>query len=314
MRNFDIFADSACNLTDELIEKYDIGIVPYTCSIGGVEMEAYEKGVPFKETAKKFYDAMREGSETKTTLVNAQKIIDAVTPSLKAGRDVLFVTISKNISGTYSQALMAEKELKELFPDRKFVPVDSFHASMGEGLHVLKAAMLADMGESIEACKKWIEDNQLNIHGVFTVSSLKYLKRGGRISATLAIAGTLLNIKPVLHGDENGKLAFWCNERGRKKAIAKLAETFKKYAINPSNQTVAIAHADCPEDAAELEALVRGYGATEVITNVYDICTGAHAGPGTLALFFYGTPRGKATEAKEGGLFSGIKAKKENKA
>ncbi len=313
MRNFDIFADSACNLTDELIEKYEIGIVPYTCTIGDKEMEAYEKGVPFVETAKKFYDLMREGSETKTTLVNAQKIIDAVTPSLKAGRDVLFITISKNMSGTYNQALMAESELKTLFPDRKFVPVDSFHASMGEGLHVLNAARLAEMGESIEACKKQIEDNQLNIHGVFTVSNLKYLKRGGRISATLAIAGTLLNIKPVLHGDENGKLAFWCNERGRKKAIAKLAETFKQYAINPSNQTVAIAHADCPEDAAELEALVRSYGATDVITNVYDLCTGAHAGPGTLALFFHGTPRGKAAEAKEGGLFSGMKAKRENK-
>lgn len=291
MRSFEIFADSASNLTDEIIEKYNIGIVPYTCSVDGKDIECYEKGVPFAEIANKIYAAMREGAETKTTLVNAQKIIDAVTPTLKAGRDVMFVTISSNMSGTYNQALMAKEQLNEKFPERKFVPVDSFHASMGEGLHVLQAARMAEKGATIEECKKWIDDNRLNMHGVCTVENLKYLKRGGRISATLAIAGTILNIKPVIYGDENGQLAFLCNERGRKKAIAKMIEIFKDNVIDPENQTIAIAHADCYSDALEIAERVKDLGATDVIINDYDICTGTHGGPGILALFFLGGNR-----------------------
>ncbi len=300
MRSFEIFADSASNLTEEIIDEYNIGIVPYTCTVNGKDIECYEKGVPFADIAKKIYAAMREGAETKTTLVNAQKIIDAVTPTLEAGRDVMFVTISSNISGTFNQALTAEKLLKEKFPERKFVPVDSFHASMGEGLHVLYAARMAEEGATIEECKKWIDDHRLNMHGVCAVDTLKYLKKSGRISATLAIAGTILNIKPIIFGDETGKLAFLCNERGRKKAIAKLVELFKDNVIDPENQTIAIAHADCYEDALDLAEKIKELGANDVIINDYDICTGSHAGPGILALFFLGNERGKK-QAKPSG-------------
>ncbi|MDE6373372.1 MAG: DegV family EDD domain-containing protein, partial [Clostridia bacterium] len=193
LRSFDIFVDSAANLTEEMIEANGIGVDTYTCSIDGQEMECYQKGVPFEETAMKFYNAMREGADTKTTLVNAEKIIAAVTPAMEAGRDVLFVTISSNISGTYNQAITAANELKEKFPKRKMLVADSFNAALGEGLCALYAAKLGDMGESLEACHEWIENNKLNLHGVFTVDSLKYLKRGGRISTLVAIAGTILN-------------------------------------------------------------------------------------------------------------------------
>lgn len=296
MRNFDIFVDSAANLTDEMIKNNDIKVVSYTCSIDGKEMECYEEGVPYEETAKKFYDAMRNGSDTKTTLVNAEKIKNAVIPSMEAGRDVLFITISSQISGTYNQAQNVAQELKKLYPERKMLVADSFNASLGEGMFAVHAARLGELGEDVETCAKWIEKHKLNMNSVFTVSQLKYLKRGGRISATLAIAGTLLNIKPILKGDANGKIAFAGTERGRRKALSRLAELFEKNVIDPESQTVCIAHADCLEDAEILRDMLFERGATDIVINTYDICTGSHVGPGTVALFFMGKERGKSAE------------------
>ncbi len=308
---FEIFADSAANLTDEMIDRYGIGIVSYTCSIDGKEMECYQKGVPFKEIAKKFYDAMREGSETKTTLVNCEKIRDAVEPVLKAGRDVLFITIAKNISGTYNQALEAQKLFKELYPNRKFLVSESSNASLGEGLLAIYAARMREDGKTIDECHDWVEDNKMNVNSYVTVSSLKYLKKGGRISSATAIAGTILNIKPIIWGSDKGILEVLCNERGRKKAINKLAEIFKERVIDPENQTIAIAHADCEEEALELAEKIKAYGAKDIVMNVYDLCTGAHIGPGTIALFFLGVQRGKAAREKEsGGFFAGLKKQK----
>lgn len=313
MRNFDIFVDSAANLTEDMINDFDINVVSYTCSIDGKEMECYEKGVPYEQTAKQFYDAMRAGSETKTTLVNAEKIKKAVIPSLKAGRDVLFITISSQISGTYNQAKLAAEELKAQFPDNKMIVADSFNASLGEGMFAVQAARLGELGESIETCAEWIESHKLNMNSVFTVSQLKYLKRGGRISTTLAIAGTLLNIKPVLKGDANGKISFAGNERGRKKALARLVEMFEKNVIGPESQTVCITHADCLEDAEALRDMLLARGANDVVINMYDICTGSHVGPGTIALFFMGKDRGKNAEEEKRGAVSGIIARKSAK-
>jgi DegV family protein with EDD domain len=262
-------------------------------------MECYQKGVSYKETAKKFYDAMRAGSETKTTLVNSQKIIDAVTPALQSGKDVIFITISSNLSGTYNQAVLAAEEIKTLFPERKFIPCDSFNAGMGEGIAALNVARLRDMGQSIETCAKWVERNKLNINSVFTVSDLKYLRKGGRISATLAIAGTLLNIKPILKADGNGKISSAGKERGRKKALAQVAQMFADTVIGAENQTICIAHADCEEDALALAELIKAHGAKHIEINMYDVCTGSHVGPGTVALFYMGKERGKISEVKE---------------
>ncbi|MDE7087418.1 MAG: DegV family protein, partial [Clostridia bacterium] len=285
-------------------------IISYICSVDGQDMNCYEKGVPFSETAKKVYDAMRAGSDTKTTLVNADKIMTAVTPSLEAGRDVIIITIAEGISGTYNQAVQAAKQLKEKYPERKILVSQSANASLGEGLVTLYAARLAETGASVDECHDWIENNKFNIHGVCTVDSLKYLKRGGRVSTALAIAGTILNIKPVLHGDENSKLTVFCNERGRKKSIAKLIETFKDNVIDPENQTVAIAHADCEEEALDLADRIKAFGVTDIVMNYYDLCTGAHAGPGTIALFFMGKSRLKEAPAAQPATAKfGVKAK-----
>ncbi|MDE5765760.1 MAG: DegV family protein [Clostridia bacterium] len=309
MRNFDIFVDSAANLTEELIKEYDIKVISYSCLVNGKEMNCYEDGVPFAETAKKFYAAMREGADTKTTLVNADKIMTAVTPALEAGRDALIITIAEGISGTYNQAVEAAKELGKKFPERKILVSQSANASLGEGLVALYAARISADGKDVVSCHQWIENNKFNIHGVCTVDSLKYLKRGGRVSTALAIAGTILNIKPVLHGDENSKLTVFCNERGRKKSIARLIETFKENVIDPENQTVAIAHADCEEEALELAERIKALGAKDIVMNYYDLCTGAHAGPGTIALFFTGKSRLIGATAATAGAKVGVKAK-----
>lgn len=293
MENFEIFVDSAANLTDELVKRHGIKVVSYTCSINGEEMECYQDGVPSEEIAKKFYDAMRDGAETKTTLINADKFIDAAAPVLQSGKDILLIVISACLSGTYNQALEAQRRLKEQFPDRKFLVADSCNASMGEGLWAVYAAERRDKGESIDSVHKWICENNLYMNSFVTVSSLKYLKNSGRINAAKALVGTILKINPVVWGSDKGVLEVYCNERGRKKAMLKLLELFRARVTDPENQHIAIAHADCLEEAEALAEMVKGAGATDVVINMYDLCTGAHIGPGTIALFFMGKKRGE---------------------
>lgn len=290
---FNIFADSSANLTEEMIKDCGITVIPYTCLVNGKEVLCYEKDKPFSDKAKEFYENMANGAETKTSLVGKATIIDAISPVMQEGRDALLITISAGISGTYNQALEAQKELKTLFPKCKLVVVDSANASLGEGLLAVNAAKLKDMGESIDACAKWLEDNKYKMNSYVTVNDLKYLRRGGRISTTLAIAGTLLNIKPIIRADGGtpAKLAFYGKERGRKRALEQLADKMSELGVNIENQTVAITHCNCPEDAEKLKELVRERGATDVVIEYYDMCTGSHIGPGTVALFFMGKDR-----------------------
>lgn len=300
MRNFDIFVDSSANIPDELVKKHNITVIPYTCTVNGVERLCYEKDMPFAETAKKFYAEIASGADVKTSLVGKERIIEAVSASAKAGKDIVMVTISSGISGTYNQALEAKKYIEETYPECSMFVLDGANASLGEGLQALKIADLRDLGESAESCAQWHSENAYKINSYFTVADLKYLRKSGRISTTLAIAGTILNIKPILKADgsDNAKIIFHSKERGRKRAIAGIAEMFKERAISPENNTVAIAHAGCEEDALALAELVKQAGARDVIIEYYDLCTVSHVGPGTLALFFYGADRKAPATAK----------------
>ncbi len=293
MDTFDIFVDSSANIPDELITKFNISVIPYTCTVNGKERLCYEKDTAFSVTAKKYYDDLRAGADIKTSLVDKERIKAAVEPTLKAGRDALMLTISSGVSGTNAQANEARKELEELYPNSKMYVFDSANAGLGEGLQALKVADLRALGESACSCYEWLKQNSYKFNSYFTVGDLKYLRRGGRISATLAIAGTILNIKPILKADSGtvAKISFCGKERGRKKAIAALVRYFKERAVNPESNTVAIAHADCEEDALELAAMLRENGAKDIIIEYYDLCTGSHVGPGTIALFFYGKDR-----------------------
>lgn len=301
MNSFDIFVDSSANIPDALVQKHGIGVISYTCTVNGREMLCYDRDMPFEETAKNYYAQMRGGADVKTSLVDAARIVAAVAPSLAAGRDALMVTIASGISGTYSQALEAKKQLEATFPGRKFYVLDGANAGLGQGLQALKIADLRDMGESAEACAEWQRTNAYKVNSYFTVGDLKYMRKGGRISATLAIAGTLLNIKPILmaDGSDNAKIVFAGKERGRKKALAALAGYYRERADKSPNNTVAIAHADCEEDALALADMVREAGAGDIIIEYYDICTGTHVGPGTVALFFFGKDRRECAAAAE---------------
>ena len=293
MKTFDIYVDSGANIPQALVKSRGLYTISYRMTVNGEERWCYEEGVPFEETAKNFYDAMRAGAEVKTSLMNAQTFYEALLPSVQAGRDALLFTISSGISATNKQAQEAGNQLEADFPGRKVYVIDSENASMGEGLLVLKTADLRDLGESAEACANWARENAFKTNSYLTVGDLKYLKRTGRISATLAIAGTLLNIKPVLRADgsANTKIVFYGKERGRKKALMALAEAYRERASDYEKQTVAICHGDCKEDAEYLAGLIREIGAGEIIIEYYDLCTGSHVGPGTVALFFFGKDR-----------------------
>lgn len=299
---FDIYTDSAANIPEELVRKHDIRIIPYTITVNGEDRLCYEHDTAFSQTAKRFYDDMRAGAEIKTSLISSATIAEAVAPSLAAGRDAVLVTISSGVSGTYNQAVEAAKELAKKYENAKLYVCDGANASMGEGLQVLRIADLRDMGESAEDCVKWQKANAYKLNSYFTVNDLKYLRKGGRISATLAIAGTILNIKPILRADGGSpaKISFFGKERGRKKALIALADAFSEKAVQPANYTAAICHADCEEDALALAEMIKERGAGEVIIEYYDLCTGTHVGPGTVALFFYGKDRRTSAEAAEG--------------
>ncbi len=301
MDAFDIYVDSAANIPDELIEKYNIGVIPYLCTVNGIERTCYEKDGIFEQTAKSYYEAMRNGADIKTSLVDAERIKSACETSMAAGKDVIMFTISSGISGTCNQANEAKKDLEAKYPNCKMYVYDSANASLGEGLQALKVASLRDLGESAKSCYDWLKNNSYKFNSYFTVGDLKYLRKGGRISTTLAIAGTILNIKPILKADSgsNAKIAFCGKERGRKKALVALADYFKRLAVQPENNTVAIAHADCEEDANELAEMLKERGAKDIIIEYYDLCTGSHVGPGTIALFFYGKDRRNEAPAAE---------------
>lgn len=293
MHKFAIFVDSGANIPNDIRISREIHVIPFHYTVNGEDLPCFSEDMPFEETAKKFYNAMRAGAEAKTSLLTAQTFEDALRPALQEGRDVLLFTISSGISGTFAQAQEAAQALMKEFPERKVYALDSANASLGEGLIAIKVADLRDLGESAEACAAWVKQNTYKMNSYLTVDDLKYLRRTGRISRTVAIAGTLLNIKPLLRADEsdNAKIVACGKARGRRKALEAIADTFAARAVRPESSTVAIAHGDCMEDAQYLADLLRARGANDIIIEYYDLCTGSHVGPGTVALFFWGQDR-----------------------
>ncbi|MDE7082443.1 MAG: DegV family protein [Clostridia bacterium] len=310
MNKFDIFADSGCNIPNSIIDKYGITVIPYLCTVNGVERPCYEKGADFADMAKKFYADMRAGAETKTSLIGEARFEEYLTSALQAGKGAILFTISSGISGTHAQAVAAKEELEKKFPDNKVFVIDTANASMGSCLTVLKVAELRETGLGASECAAWAQDNVYKVNSYVYVDDLKYLRKGGRVSAVAAIAGTLLNIKPVLWANDTApaKLAVFCKERGKKKAMAAIMKAFDDNVENADTQTVAIAHADSEEDVNELIKALNERGVKNIITEYYDLCTGAHAGPGTVALFFFGKDRrAKVEDAQKKILFKSRK-------
>lgn len=291
--DFEIVTDSCCNLLEDMIDDFGIHILPLTFMVDG-EDEVYQSYLKGERTdLKQFYTMMREGKVFKTSLPNLAESEALFRELLGSGRDVLYIAFSSGLSGTYQALSLMAAQLQEVFPERKIHVVDSLAASGGQGLLVWYAVQHARAGESIDQVRDWLEENKLHLAHWFTVDDLMFLFRGGRVSKTAAWAGTLLNIKPVLHVDDEGHLIPMEKVRGRKKSLNALIDHMEKSANKPiSDQTVFITHGDCIEDAEYVAAKIKErFGVKEVVINYVDPVIGAHSGPGTMALFFLADKR-----------------------
>ena len=287
---YEIVTDSSADLTDELIEQYGIHIVSLSFRVGGEEFPCYVQGE--KTDYKQFYDRMRKGEMVDTSLIDMSTCRDIFEGILKKGNDVLYIGFSSALSGSYNAGTMVAESLRDAYPERKIVTIDSLSASMGEGLLVYHVAEQRRSGKSIDEVSEWLIANRLHLCHWFTVDDLFHLKRGGRISAATALVGTVLGVKPVLHVDDEGKLVAVGKVRGRRRSLEALVDEMEKTCTNPTEQVVFISHGDCLEDAQYVERLVRErLKVKDVRINYVDPVIGAHSGPGTIALFFLGTAR-----------------------
>jgi len=287
---FKIFTDTGASLPPEIIHQYDLEVLPLFYTVDGVEYPSQETSNATLE-GKAFYDALRNGATSRTSMVNIAVFCDAFEKSLSQGFDVLYIGISSGVSGTYQASMLAAQEMAEQYPERKIIALDTHAASLGEGLPVLYAAQLKNAGSSLEETVTKTQENYSNICQYFTVEDLIYLKRGGRISGAAALVGNIMQIKPILMGTEEGQIALYRKERGWKRTLEALLIIYEKLASDKS-KPMGIAHADNQEDAKFLADKLRECGQQgEIHTVFFDPVTGSHVGPGAIALFFYGTHR-----------------------
>mgnify|MGYP002568860590 CR=1 FL=1 len=288
--DFEIVTDSSSNLKEEMIDEFGLHILPLTFMVDGEQYQSYLKGE--HTDLKQFYTMMREGKVITTSLPSLADSEALMRGLLEQGRDVLYLGFSSGLSGTYEAIELLTKQLAAEFPDRKVHAVDTLAASGGQGLLVWHAVQRARAGASIDEVRDWVEANKLHLAHWFTVDDLMFLFRGGRVSKTAAWAGTMLNIKPVMHVDDEGRLIPLEKVRGRKKSLHALVDHMEQTAIDPARQMIFISHGDCLEDAQYVEQEVkRRMGVQQVMINYVDPVIGAHSGPGTVALFFLGTKR-----------------------
>lgn len=290
MLSYALLTDSTADITGKMAKEIDVQSIALKFTIedkmydGNMETNGY----PIKT----LYNKLREGIPSTTSQINTGEFVDFFESYLKNDIDVLYLGFSSGLSGTVQSAIIAQKELRAKYPERKIIVVDSLCASMGEGLLLYLAAKKRLLGESIDDVANWLETNKLKLCHWFTVDDLHHLKRGGRVSAAAAIVGTVLGIKPVLHVDDEGHLIAMGKVRGRKASLDALVKKVEETAFNPSEQTMFISHGDALEDALYVKSqLQKLYKVKEVEINYVGPVIGAHAGPGTIALFFLGEKR-----------------------
>ncbi len=279
-----IITDTSANLPSKMLREKHIGVLPFSYYVDDEEMQCLDTE-HFDGHA--YYQSIREGKEVTTSQIPPSRYEETFVPYLQAEKDIIFVSMSSGISGSCNSARLAAQELLERFPKRKIEVVDTLGASLGEGIVALAAAERRDQGLSFEENVSSLRAMSTRMCQVFTVDDLMHLRRMGRLSGITARVGSVLNIKPILKGNEEGKIVAFSAARGRKRSIEALARIYNKFVQLPEIQTVGIAHADCPDDAAYLESLLRLENPPkEILTVMYEPVTGAHVGPETLALFF----------------------------
>ena len=290
MSDYVILTESSSDISLKIAADNDIQVMPMDFILEGKSYAHYADSREMD--VKAFYQKLRDGAVVTTAAENVEDYMTWVKPLLEQGKDVLLVVFSSGLSSTFSTANVALAELREQYPDRKILAVDSLCASAGEALLAYYAAQNRAKGMSIEENAQWLEDNKLHLAHWFTVDDLMFLKRGGRVSSATALVGTMLSIKPVLHVDDEGHLINVGKARGRKASMKALADKAAETGVDLSNQVIFISHGDCLDDAQWLAQEVRDrFHPVDVVISDIGPVIGAHSGPGTLALYFMATHR-----------------------
>ena len=287
MRDYVITVNSTVDLPKEWLEERHVPVVPLKYTIDGetyTDMEGLY--------AKEFFAKLREGKMSVTSQVNPEEAAELLEPYVKDGKDVLHLGFSSGLSGTLNSMRIAGQMLEEKYPEAKVIVIDTLCACLGEGLLLYKALQQKAMGKTIDETAQWVEENKLHICHNVTVDDLNHLHRGGRVSKTTAVLGTLVQIKPIIHMDDNGKLQVIGKERGRKKSLNKIVDMAVEQSKGWDNDIIMITHGDCIEDAEYVEKLVREkMGIDNILINNIGTVIGSHTGPGVVAVFCMGNKR-----------------------
>ena len=287
MRDYVITVNSTVDLPKEWLEERKVPVIPLKYTIDN-EMYTDMEGLSSKE----FFGKLRDGKMATTSQINPEEARAQLEPFLKEGKDVLHLGFSSGLSGTYNSMRIAGEELKEEYPEAKIIIIDTLCACLGEGLLLYKALQQKASGKTIEETAKWVEENKLHICHNVTVDDLFHLHRGGRISKASAVLGSVVQIKPIIHMDENGKLQVVGKERGRKKSLNKIVDMAVEQIKGWDNDIAMITHGDCQEDAEYVAKLVRErLGIENILINNIGTVIGSHTGPGVVAVFVMGNKR-----------------------
>ena len=288
--SFVVFTDGCSNLPGSVLSRHEIRILPFTYTINGEKVE-YDGNIDSFD-AHAHYELLRAGELIQTSLANSQQFMDHFRPVLEEGKDVVYIGMSSGISGTYQASSIAADELRDEFPQRRIRTVDSLGAGFGPGLLTILAAQMRDEGKTADETADFLDQKKMDLCEFFTVDDLMFLRRTGRLSTTGALVGTMLGIKPILRGDEEGHIVVFQKCRGRKKAVDTLAQLYETRVVDAANQIVAISHGDCLEDAQALADKICAVAQPkELIFCPHEPVTGSHVGPGMLAVFFFGKGR-----------------------
>lgn len=286
--SYKIVTDSSCDFTDSMCAELGITYTPLTVTYNGESHNNFSEEAAIKA----FYNELRNGVTATTSAANPENWASVMEPALAEGHDLLVIAFTSGLSTTYQSAVIAAGDLQEKYPERKIHVVDSLCAALGQGLLCWYACKKRDEGMSLEELTAWVEENKLHICHWVTVDDLSHLKRGGRISATSAIVGTMLNIKPIIHLNEEGKLINVAKVRGRKTAINYIADKLGELGEGYDNETCFVVHGDCEDDAKILADIIKEkYGVKHVHIGYLGPVIGAHTGPGVLSVFFMGKHR-----------------------
>lgn len=293
---YEIVVDSAANIPAETVRKYDIRVISFVNYVDGSPLVCFDPDLTpeqEREKGKAYYDSVRQGTEVKTGLVSSGDFEDLFRKIVDSGRDVLYFSLSKNISGTYNSARLAAEAVLEHAPEgRKIRLIDALNASLGQGLLAIYASEMRAAGMDIDEAADLLETYPARMNGVFTVGDLKYLSRTGRLSGAAALIGNMLSIKPILRGNKEGFIVEFKKYRGRKAALKALIDLVCDNIVDPENQIIGIAHADAYEESLYvMEEIQKRIKVRDFINTSYDYCTGSHVGPETIAMFFMAKDR-----------------------